>query len=494
MRSKRQLARAVASIIALAFVPAVTYAQTSSPFPPPTEKLGLYVQNGGSGLDTGCTFRSGGPLIIRFPIPGVVNAEQINPDGTLLNPSQLIANGVIGAQAVIRMPVFDIDSSANTGGSFAPEIDRVSINGVFKKTLTGVNNTWTDDSIVVPIGELRFQSASSPGVMNELQIDIDTGNVGNGEFWCMAVDWVATQFDVAAPYILTHGIAADASTWDDASAPGVLQTLSQRGVLFTRFSVAANGASAANAAQLLPLIQNFLQPLKADVVHIIAHSKGGLDTQQLQALGPPFKILSLSTLSTPHLGSVAADLSIIQKTDADDKINTGRDPNGFASTYVDTWTFGQGPQRPGLDDLTTYRATAAIASGLRGNIPRTFTFGASADLNGNNQLEDSEATGLFPLPGLTGYAARRAWLVLRDFTAAPIVSVQQVPGTFWGTRTVLTYRTVLATSPQANDIVVSLASANPNFGTFVRNVLANHGRVKSGANVGLILDRTIPLR
>jgi pimeloyl-ACP methyl ester carboxylesterase len=488
---------AVLRVLSLALVclaaPAAAFAQTSSPFTPPEEKLGLYVQNSGGGLDTGCTFRSGGPLIIRFPIPATMHHDQVRADGTLANAGLLVGNGVIGAQAVLRMPVFDIDSSGG-GQGVAPEVDAVTFNGVFKKTLTGINNTWTDDSIVLPIGELRFQSTNSPGVMNELRIDIDTANVGNGEFWCMAVDWVSVTFDAAAPYVLTHGIDAQATTWDQGTAPGVLTTLQQRGVLFERFSLVANGGSAGNAQMLQPLIENFLEPLKADVVHIIAHSKGGLDTQEMQALGPPFRILSLSTLSTPHRGSVAADLSIVQKTDADDKINTGRDPNGFASDYVDTWTFGQGPQRPGLDDLTTYRATAAIASGLRGNIARTFTFGANADLNGNNELEDGEAAGLFPATALTGYAARRAWRVLRDFSAAPILSITQRPGRLWGTRTVLTYQTIQAPTPQANDIVVTLASANPGYGTPVANVAANHGTVKSGANVSQILDRTIPLR
>jgi pimeloyl-ACP methyl ester carboxylesterase len=487
------LFRIVGLTLGCAAAPIGAFAQTSSPFTPPEEKLGQYVQNSGSGLDTGCTFRSGGPLIIRFPIPATMDHDQVAADGRLINPSRLVGNGVIGAQAVLRMPVFDIDSSGG-GEGIAPEVDRVTFNGVFKKTLTGINNTWTDDSIVLPIGELRFQSRNSPAAMNELQIDIDTANVGVGEFWCMAVDWVAVTFDAAAPYILTHGIAAQANTWDEATAPGVLQALRDRGVLFERFSLVANGAVAGNAQMLQPLIEGFLEPLKADVVHVIAHSKGGLDTQAMQALGPPFKILSLSTLSTPHRGSVAADLSIVQKTDADDKINTGRDPNGFASTYVDTWTFGQGPQRPGLDDLTTYAATAAIASGLRGNIGRTFTFGANADLNGNNDLEDGEAAGLFPATALTGYAARRAWRVLRDFQSAPILSIVQVPGRLWGTRTVLTYQTVLAPTPQANDIVVTLNSANPGYGTPVANILANHGTIKNAANIRLILDRTVPLR
>lgn len=479
----------MAGLMLLAAAAAPASAQTTSPFTPPTEKLGTYVINAGAGLDTGCTYRSGGPLVINLALPKVVADSQLNPDGTLKNATALVNSQVISAQATIRFPVFDIDDKADTGGVIQPEIDRVSFNGQFKKVLAGFNNTWTDDSIVVPIQELKF------GQNNELRIDIDTGNVGSGEYWCMAVDWVAIQFEVAAPYVLAHGISADQSTWDAGSAVGVVAELDRRGVLYTRFSLSTaqsgNGSVAANARELATNIENWLKPLKADRVHVIAHSKGGLDTQHMQALAPPFKILSLSTLSTPHLGSVAADLSIIQKTDADEKKNTGADPNGFASTYIDTWTFGQGPQLPGLADLTTYRATAARSAGLRGNISSTFTFGANADLNGDNDLSSAEASPLFP--SVAAYAARRAWLVLRDFSAAPM-TLTTVPGRLWGTRTVLTYETILAPTPQANDIVVTLGSANPSYGTPVANVMANHSTVKSGANVSAILDRTIPLR
>lgn len=467
--------------------------QTTSPFSPPEENLGVYVINSGTGLDTGCTFRSGSPLIIKLTVPATVNHNEINSDGTLKDPAKLINSNLLSAQAIIRFPVFDIDSGASNPG-FAPEVDRVSFNGRFKKILEGVNNTWTDDSIVVPISELKFKSRNSPNAVNELRIDIDTANVGVCECWCMAVDWVAIQFEAAAPYVLAHGIAADASTWDDGGSPGVLRALDDKGVLYDRFSLIANGRSATNAILLLLYIQDFLDQIKSKKVHIIAHSKGGLDSQELQALGPPFKILSLSTLSTPHLGSVAGDLSIIQKTEADDKINVGADPNGFAADYINTWTFGQGPQLPGLRDLTTYRATDAIGAGLRGNVRRTFTFGANADLNDSNDIESNESDGLFPFAIVTNYAARRAWLVMRDFTSAPILSIRQVPGRFWGTRTVLTYQTVLASSPQANDIVVTVRSANPAYGIPINNSLNNHGTIKNAANINRILNLTIPIR
>ncbi|MEE2023961.1 esterase/lipase family protein [Alkalimonas mucilaginosa] len=461
-------------------------AHTSSPFEPPEERLGVYVVNSGPGLDTGCTFRSGGPLLIDLPVPTVVNPNELNADGTLRNPQKLIERGVVGAQAVLSMPVWDVDSHVPVPPPYQPELNRVYFNGVFKHIQSGENNRWTDDSIVVPIEEVRF------GQNNQIRIDIDTGNTL--ELWCTAVDWVAITFDLAAPVVLAHGINAQADTWDEGSAPGVLQALEESGVLYERFSVTANGRSAGNAAELEPQIRAFLQNIKADKVHVIAHSKGGLDTQELQRRELEFEILSLSTLSTPHLGSVAADMSIVQKAEADRKRNSGEDPNGFASDYIDSWTFGQGPQLPGLRDLTTYRATEAINLGLRGNIDNTFTIGANADANNDNELTRDESAGLFP--GVAHYAARRAWRVMRDFSATPVLSIQEEPCVFcWGgSRTVLIYETILAAEPQDNDIVVTTSSANPFYGTALGNSLHNHSTVKNEGNLVLILEQIIPLR
>lgn len=480
-------------IISLIICSANAYAGTSSPFNPPTEDLGIYVINDGSYLDTGCTYRSGGPLRIKLKVPSVVNDNEVGSDGKLINPQKLINSGLISNSVVIRFPVYDIDSSAYTGGSFAPEIDKVYFNGIYKKDLSGINGTWTDDSLIVPISDLKFISTNSPSAENELRIDIDSGNIGRGEYWCMAVDWVSAEFSAALPYVLVHGISAQADSWDNGSAPGFLSALDSKGVLYERVSLNANGSTVQNAGLLRTLITNFLNRTKSKKVHIIAHSKGGLDTQQMAALGTDFKVRSLSTLSTPHLGSVAADLSIVQKTEADNKVNTGADPNGFAKQYVETWTFGQGPQLPGLNDLTTSAASTALNLGSRGNISPTYTTGANADLNNNNSLEVNESNGLFP--GAVHYAAERAWRVLRDFSAVTNVSVNTQKG-FFGTKTTLSYETVPTQGPLANDIVVTINSANPTYGQLfgTGNLMANHSTVKNATNANSILNTTIPLR
>src|ERR1017187_3927098 len=94
-------------LFAFTILPAL--AQTSSPFPPPQARLGVYAVNSGPGLDTGCTYRSGGPLIVQVKVPAPFNSNQLNADGTLKDPSKLTSKGILGGNASIRFPVYDID-------------------------------------------------------------------------------------------------------------------------------------------------------------------------------------------------------------------------------------------------------------------------------------------------------------------------------------------------------------------------------------------------
>lgn len=60
------------------------------------------------------------------------------------------------------------------------------------------------------------------------------------------------------------------------------------------------------------LASQIVQKFPAGPVHIIAHSMGGLDSrflisQDVQGLASSGRIASLSTISTPHLGSAVAD-------------------------------------------------------------------------------------------------------------------------------------------------------------------------------------------
>jgi len=304
---------------------------------------------------------------------------------------------------------------------------------------------------------------------------------------------------VAAPYVLAHGIASDASTWDEDNAPGFLSTLDDIGVVYNRFSVAPNGSVVANAQSLATQIGAWLQTVKSDRVHIIAHSKGGLDAQMMAFNHPNFKILSLSTLSTPHLGSVVSDVSTLELMKIQDNINSTQnnspDPNEYVNKLLNnTWKSvitGLGQQPPGLWDLTTVAATQAKDAKQRGNISPTFSIGASADLDNDHIIDGSEGR-LLPL---TNSILNSVYQINRNYSSA---SFLKITGTINTGRTLI-FSTTEAKTPQENDIFVTETSANPSWATPLGNVMANHSTIKTnsttqqGTDVRKLIEQTISL-
>src|SRR6185295_1043961 len=94
--------RAIASFVVVFSMAVPVFAQTSSPFAPPIERLGVYVLNSGSGLDTGCTFRSGSPLIVRFAVPATMNHKEVDSTGHLKDSAKLIDKSILGSTVRIR--------------------------------------------------------------------------------------------------------------------------------------------------------------------------------------------------------------------------------------------------------------------------------------------------------------------------------------------------------------------------------------------------------
>src|ERR1700721_1964246 len=102
------------------------------------------------------------------------------------------------------------------------------------------------------------------------------------------------------------------------------------------------------------LADNIAGKFPNDPVHIIAHSMGGLDSRvviggNLRGLGEPGRILSLTTLSTPHRGSPVADLVV------------GHGPDDVRGKFLDVLR-RLGVNTGALQDLTS-EATKAIPDG-----------------------------------------------------------------------------------------------------------------------------------
>lgn len=70
----------------------------------------------------------------------------------------------------------------------------------------------------------------------------------------------------------------------------------------------SSGSVESNAEQLKPRLEAVLAETGAEKVNIIAHSKGGLEARYLiSSMGLGDRVASLTTLSTPHNGSLTVD-------------------------------------------------------------------------------------------------------------------------------------------------------------------------------------------
>src|SRR5215207_6107385 len=113
-----------------------------------------------------------------------------------------------------------------------------------------------------------------------------------------------------SPIILVHGLFGFDQVWLGPwmaldyfhAVPGALREAGNE-VVQARLSPTAGTAQ--RAAELQALIEK-LSP--REPVHLIAHSMGGLDARyMISRLGMADRVLSLTTLGTPHRGSPLAD-------------------------------------------------------------------------------------------------------------------------------------------------------------------------------------------
>jgi triacylglycerol lipase len=116
-----------------------------------------------------------------------------------------------------------------------------------------------------------------------------------------------------APIVLVHGLFGfdrlAMGAWTIAhyfrAIPEMLRAAKNR-VLLARLS--PMGGIDARAAQLKTLIE---QESPNEPVHLIAHSMGGLDSRyMISRMGMASRVLSLTTIGTPHRGTAFADWAV----------------------------------------------------------------------------------------------------------------------------------------------------------------------------------------
>jgi triacylglycerol lipase len=113
-----------------------------------------------------------------------------------------------------------------------------------------------------------------------------------------------------APILLVHGLMGfnevKLGPWTIARYfPGIPELLRQAGNRVLAPRVSATGGVAVRAAQLKAFLD---REAPGEAVHILAHSMGGLDSRYLiSRLRMAERVLSLTTIATPHRGTAFAD-------------------------------------------------------------------------------------------------------------------------------------------------------------------------------------------
>jgi hypothetical protein len=454
----------------------------SSPFSPRAEDDTRFVVDAGSGLDTGCTFRSGGPLLIHLMVKRFVGP--VGADGTLSDPGDLVSRHLISPMAHIRLPAYDVDVNGAPG--FPPEVDRIFFNGHDVGPLTGDNNIWKLNEFEVPIAWVKFPAMGSPGsppapADNLIQVNIDEASLPPAENWCTSVDWVEIEFSAVAPIFLVHGVHVQSDAWvphftaffRDSHAPWS-----------NDINLQADGTILGNGRLLADRLFELAASFGAKKCHVIAHSKGGLDTRAFlnnQYDPDRLKVLSVYTLSTPHHGSILADVAVVVRNSMNPESS---DPDIQYLINEDWLLSTQTAKEPALSDLKTGHMTQfnAMYPSVPGSI-LFYNFGADADLNNNHSIEAAETDELISrwvfLVGISRAHLGTALYRTIGNTASIIVTPGIRPGLLWGQHTFTAIEVNPTKEFAFNDLAVSTASARSPFGSYLATRDANHGSMKS---------------
>ncbi|MCB9526120.1 MAG: triacylglycerol lipase [Myxococcales bacterium] len=115
----------------------------------------------------------------------------------------------------------------------------------------------------------------------------------------------ATRF----PIVLAHGF--DASPTNRWGWYGVAEALRADGHAVHVASVPPYAPVATRAGYLARAIDEALESHGADQVHLVAHSMGGLDSRYvISTLGYGDRVVTLTTISSPHRGSYVTDVAL----------------------------------------------------------------------------------------------------------------------------------------------------------------------------------------
>ncbi len=287
--------------------------------------------------------------------------------------------------------------------------------------------TWSSTTFPIPLEDVKFPGARGDNGQKPVAEPNEVKIVVGGTPTCLRFRAAILSVKLMSPIILIHGNNQEGSFFVDR---GFTAGLDQKHLLWDNSINLPTNPREVNARRLndnpdgpneadIPAI---LTSFGVDGVHLVAHSKGGLDAREyLERYYPsrkcvggvapgaecstdfpcegegavckrPFDVLSLTTLSTPHNGSVLADIAEerLKAIKNLDRVEYPEFP--FFTEKVAAANEGPLPDigRPDLQTTTCGDFNFTNGPYMSSKLAATMTFnavGADADLNGNGQID-----------------------------------------------------------------------------------------------------------
>lgn len=261
---------------------------------------------------------------------------ETDSDGGLpsANISQLFGNKIIKDQVTLTISAYDVDRDYAEFRNCTPrEFDRVKVNGYNIGTdnaevfLDGTDKQWRKVSFQVPTQFIKFgkwmcdgngENCSWQGEgINMIEITVSTAapnpyQCGSTTVnWDTKVSWGAIKVKALYPVVMIHGYDSNNGFWTKHDFAGPFK---EQKILFDA-SIALPNKGKGSVLTDSDSVKNSVSAIAAQFhvkhIHLVAHSKGGLIVRNYVANSPPgIAILSVTTLSTMHHGTVIADFSL----------------------------------------------------------------------------------------------------------------------------------------------------------------------------------------
>jgi len=350
----------------------------------------------------------------------------VNAAGFIEHPDIMSSEevGVISRYAELEISTFENNQPASclgSGGTLRVRIngfDDVYLNQALTQPAVVVNQNaqaFNVTRLFVPIGRIKFPTHRGAGgtfpaaAFNIVELHYDAGPTpANGCVPCIAVDWAAITFKCMSPTVLIHGNSQSGPWWDRYE---FTYELRHRFLpIDNSISMTPNATFTENNALALAgkdtdqpsvALHDIVASFGADSVHLVAHSKGGLDARRYlseyltkeRSRPHPFTVLSLTALGTPHNGSVLGDIMQNVKSASYLLRNEGRilgvpqnfDFIGFPQGFATTATLPEfvSPTNDGHYDLRVAHCSAVNQTEIA-RLPRSVLYYAiTADMDDN---------------------------------------------------------------------------------------------------------------